>query len=53
MGQLEGTDIPSSFDHHSENKRKDKSRNNLKREGDQEAKYDRRIEIDKRDIEMM
>jgi hypothetical protein len=53
MSQLEGTDTPRRFGRRSENKRNDKSRDLLKREGYREIKHEKRIEVDKGDIEMM
>jgi hypothetical protein len=46
MGQPEGTDIPRFFDRLSENKRKDKNRNILKKKRDRNTKHERRIDID-------
>jgi hypothetical protein len=54
INRPEGTDIPvfrSSF-RKQKNKRNDNSRDILKLEGNQEAKHERRIDTDKRDIEM-
>jgi hypothetical protein len=47
IGHPEGIGIPRFLGRHSENKRKDKRRNSLKREGNREAKHDSRMQIDK------
>jgi hypothetical protein len=52
MGRAEGTDISRFLDRHSKNKKDNRKRNILKRERDRETKHDRRIGIDKGNIEM-